>query len=180
MAHSNEREIRELLDLYFEGETTLEQEEALRGFFGGDDIPEDLLYAKAMFGGIAALRNDVAAKAVSVPAGEMKAAPAKKRSRALSIIYRSVSVAAAVVVVTLVAVKFVPEKPTVYCYLNGQPVTDINVAERQADMAVRLLEGSVKASADGIATVKEASKPVERIGRALQMVSAMAGIDAEE
>ena len=43
-------EIKKLIDIYFEGETTLEQEEELRNYFTSDSIADDLKQYQAIFG----------------------------------------------------------------------------------------------------------------------------------
>ena len=62
-------EIRRLLDRYFDGETTLDEEQALRRFFASTaDVPADLRYAAPMFAYAAEKRTQtrpVAAKASS-------------------------------------------------------------------------------------------------------------------
>ncbi|MFN0014080.1 MAG: hypothetical protein ACKVU2_05985 [Saprospiraceae bacterium] len=45
----NTPDIRSLLDRYWEGETTLEEERRLKAFFSNDNIPEDLLREAALF-----------------------------------------------------------------------------------------------------------------------------------
>jgi hypothetical protein len=45
----NTKEIEELLDRYYEGETTLAEENLLKKFFSGDEVPGHLLQHQAMF-----------------------------------------------------------------------------------------------------------------------------------
>jgi hypothetical protein len=45
----NTRDIKILLDRYYEGETTLEEEKILRDFFNGDEVPVDLAEHKPLF-----------------------------------------------------------------------------------------------------------------------------------
>lgn len=163
--------IRELLELYFDGETTLEQEKQLRDYFTGcDDIPADLLYAKAMFGGFTLAEQHACSAEVNIP--DAKKLPAK-RGR-LSRIYTSISVAAAVVVAAGLTWVLAPEKQTVYCYLNGEPVTNIEIAARQAQMASRLIETSASVSANNISTFREAGKSMEHLSRIMQFAGQLA------
>ena len=183
MAYNSEHEIRALLDLYFEGETTLEQEEALRAFFCGNDVPADLEYAKAMFAGFSSVNGNEFCKDIVIDyTAEQASSNAKgiPRRRTLLRVYSAVSLAAAAILVTVLTITLSPEKPTVYCYLNGEPVTDISIAERQAEMAIRLLQGSAKASENGYSTIQEAAKPAQKLGRAMDIISAMADVDSEQ
>ena len=45
----NREEIRQLLEKYYSGESTLEEETILRNFFSRDDIPADLMDEQAVF-----------------------------------------------------------------------------------------------------------------------------------
>jgi len=45
----NTKEIDQLLERYFEGETTLVEEKLLREFFSGDDVPENLRQYQPVF-----------------------------------------------------------------------------------------------------------------------------------
>lgn len=45
----NTREIKQLIDKFYEGETTLAEEKLLREFFAGSDIPEELSAHKPVF-----------------------------------------------------------------------------------------------------------------------------------
>jgi len=45
----NSEEIKHLLQKYFDGDTTLEEEISLKNFFSGGDIPEELNVEKEIF-----------------------------------------------------------------------------------------------------------------------------------
>ncbi len=192
MEYDKRIEIRYLLDAWFEGETTGEQERRLKEYFlSAEDVPSDLLYAKAMFAGFAEAAEEECGRlpefgsekvfVYDAPEAEITviAAPTSSSHGTGSLpvagrrrmIYTAISVAASLVIALGVTLMLIPDnKPTVYCYMNGEPVTDIDVATRQAQMAARLLEGSAKASAEGIAKVSEASKPMEKLGQTLRML----------
>lgn len=164
MEYNKDIEIRGLLEAWLEGETTCEQESRLREYFLGGDVPADLLYAKAMFAGFAAISATTTTVAVATvkPSG---------RGRMLRL-YKAVSIAASFALAVGLAWTLAYEsKPkTVYCYVNGVPVTDMNIAARQAQMVARLIDGSSKATDEGIAKVAEASKPIETLGNTLRML----------
>lgn len=174
--------MRYLLELYFEGGTTLEQEARLREFFAGCDVPEDLEYARAMFGFFSSAAVDAMPGDVNVPfEAETVAAesPSKEEEpvkatrtaarHGIRRVYAAVSIAAAVMIMAVATFSIIrySDRPTVYCYVDGQPVTDIEYAALQAQMAARILEGNMRTSALGFAAVNEAAKPMEQIGRAL-------------
>lgn len=152
----HDKDIRQLLDLYFEGEATLEQEKRLKEFFAGSNVPADLEYARAMFGFFGKASGERMGDPV------VFSAP-RKRTRARGWMYRAVSAAAVVAIAAVVTFKVTDKGDReMYCYVNGVPVTDMELAARQAEMAVRILEGNVKASAYGLEVAGKAGKPLEQ------------------
>lgn len=191
MEYDKRIQIRYLLELYFDGETTLEQERQLREYFAGDDVPADLEYARAMFGFFRTAAQDTCHSEINLPSEEdtpVRAAdmptalqgggeagtPAKSKTQRMTTwVYRLTSIAAVVLLtvgITFTVTKYTDNSPTVYCYVNGQPVTDIDYATRQAEMAARILEGNMKTSAEGLSAMADVSKPMEQLGKVLQMM----------
>lgn len=159
----SDNEIRRLLALYFDGATTEAQEKELRTYFAHGEVPADLAYAKALFGASAAVAADACPLtdeqllARLHPAGR-PVRQGKRRDRRLLFLYPAAAIALLCCVLRpLVAT----QRPEVYCYLNGEPVTDPEIALRQADMAGRLLDAAVRTMADGMA-------PALKVGRSLQ------------
>lgn len=104
-----------LLERYLDAETSSDEERELREFFAtADGIPPHLAYARAMFGGFAALGSECAAPKV------------EKRTSLQSIPVRTLricmGVAAAAFAVGLFALASYLNRP--YCYINGVPVRD--------------------------------------------------------
>lgn len=57
--------IEKLLDAYFEGETSVEEEEVLMDFFLNQNVPNHLLIYKSIFVGLAAARKEKLEKPIS-------------------------------------------------------------------------------------------------------------------
>lgn len=113
--------IRELLELYFEAQTTTEQERQLAIYFAtAEDIPADLLPYKAMFAAFDCAREVKSSKKakVSPPRWQM--------------LLGGVSAATAVAAALLLGVYFWAEQPkaepSFICYINGVQVEDREVA----------------------------------------------------
>ena len=149
-------EIRRLLDRYFDGETTLDEEQALRRFFASTaDVPADLRYAAPMFAYAAEKRTQtrpVAAKASS-----------KRFSHRLGSIAASVAAAACIVLGAMtvfrggdLAADIVPEQA--YCYLDGRAITDRAEAERVARGVLDGVQADLKRSSEMLATVSILAK----------------------
>ncbi|MBQ9137849.1 MAG: hypothetical protein IJX65_04345 [Alistipes sp.] len=125
----NDREIRELLDLYLEGETTLEQEQQIAEYFASaQSVAKELMPYRVMFAAFGQAREEAA------PVAPVVALP---RWRVIWGSVGSVAVAACVVV----ALFFVQPKSTkgeIICHIDGREVTD---PQRAADEAARILDG---------------------------------------
>ena len=71
--------IDELIDRYFEGETSVEEEREIRAFFSGDTIPPHLAPYKPLFGYFDAEINRLEGKTKEQPAAGMKQTPLLSR-----------------------------------------------------------------------------------------------------
>lgn len=141
MKNSIDRDtVREALERYFEGATSVREERALREYFAGaEDIPTDLAYARTIFG----FWDDTAAQTsestFEVPADTRPIVPARRRRRLM--IW---ACGAAAAVVAAVAVLVTGNTETVYCYVNGQAVTDYDLAYAYTQGALGLIEDNIR------------------------------------
>lgn len=167
---ASDKEIRRLLDLYFDGETTDAQEQELREFFARDTVPADLAYARAMFGAFAATAEDSSSLTGTLPAepllreteGEAEClVPRKGRRARLAALLTTV--AAALAVLCTLYLSDHQENAEIYCYLNGEPVTDMDIALRQVNMAERLLKAGVRSTATGVDAAREAGRSLNAL-----------------
>lgn len=139
MEYNREKEIRELLELYFEGSTSVEQDKILQSYFAQSDIPSDLVYVKAMFGHFDTCSGQTTDIEIKLPVEKKRVSLHRK------LIYSFTSVAASVAIMFLVMWNVNQKSETIYCYLNGHPVTDIELAREQAQVAMNILgDGIVK------------------------------------
>lgn len=138
----NRSEIEELLNRYFEGETSLQEEQTLKEYFlNADNVPAKWNYAKAMFTGFSS-NKEVTSHTVAVKKKEI---PLKR-------------IAAAVAVVALLSVSvalFVPKEKEIYCYVNGKPVTDYELALKHAERAFGIMEKEISKPAQGLDLIEK-------------------------
>lgn len=164
------KDIARLLALYFEGMTTSEEERLLKDHFAAHGSPSLPPYAKEMFSLWETAAEDKCppntANALTAICG-MEDTPTRKRGETASK-YRWIFAGAAAACIA-VSLLLIPKKEdsSIYCYLNGEPVTNIETASEQAQMAVRLLADGVNAARKGIEAVKG-------VGPTLEMVFAVA------
>lgn len=110
--------IEQLLDKYFEGETSINEENILKEFFATENnIPEDLLYAKSMFSHFVREKEFVFNKNIK--------APQKNLYYYISGIAASIFLA-----MFLLFSHSKQDDKIIYAYINGKAITDKNVAEQ--------------------------------------------------
>ncbi len=138
----NRSEIEELLNRYFEGETSLQEEQTLKEYFlNADNVPAKWNYAKAMFTGFSS-NKEVTSHTVVV---KKKGMPLKR-----------IAAAAAVVALLSVSVAlFVPKEKEIYCYVNGKPVTDYELALKHAERAFGIMEKEISKPAQSLDLIEK-------------------------
>ena len=136
------KQIQELLDKYFEGETSLQEEQILKDYFlNTADIPAEWYSAKAMFTGFCS-NKEVTSRTIIV----------RKKGISLK------RIAAAVAVVALLSVSvalFVPKEKEIYCYVNGKPVTDYELALKHAERAFGIMEKEISKPAQSLDLIEK-------------------------
>lgn len=130
-------EIKRLLDKYFEGRTSCEEEQQLRRFFAEGDVPEDLNIYRPIF---ACLDE------------ESKHASSEKKhtSHTLRIRYTWGAIAASLFIILGIAGynQFVRVDDSNYVIINGKKYTDVNKAKQEAQKAFQEVSFSKEDIAD--------------------------------
>jgi hypothetical protein len=130
-------ETKRLLDKYFEGRTSCEEEQQLRRFFAEGDVPEDLKIYRPIF---ACLDE------------ESKHASSEKKhaSHTLRIRYTWGAIAASLFIILGIAGynQFVRVDDTNYVIINGKKYTDVNKAKQEAQKAFQEVSFSKEDIAD--------------------------------
>ena len=138
----NRSEIEELLNRYFEGETSLQEEQTLKEYFlNADNVPAKWNYAKAMFTGFSS-NKEVTSHTVAV----------KKKGMSLKRIAAAVAVVA---ILSAGAAMLIPEEKEIYCYVNGKPVTDYELALKHAERAFGIMEKEISKPVEGLEKIEE-------------------------
>lgn len=123
----NSQAIKILLEKYFEGATSLQEEAALRQYFTEEvHIPKELLYAKAMFTFIKKEKN-------------VRFKKSKNKPFYLIGIAASIILATFLIINNLQQTLSIDQEQIVYAYVNGEAITDKDVAieyTKQALLAV--------------------------------------------
>lgn len=128
--------IKILVDKYFDGLTSLEEEQELARYFAEtEDIPEEYQVVKMMLSSFCTLSNET-------PKAEVKAV-AKTKHRNIFRLNRKwiAGVAAAAAILIGIVIAFMPNKviesttetePSYVCYVNGVRIDDEQVAYAEA------------------------------------------------
>lgn len=138
----NRSEIEELLNRYFEGETSLQEEQTLKEYFlNADNVPAKWNYAKAMFTGFSS-KKEVTSHTVAV----------RKKGMSLKRIAAAVAVVA---ILSAGAAMLIPEEKEIYCYVNGKPVTDYELALKHAERAFGIMEKEISKPAQSLDLIEK-------------------------
>jgi hypothetical protein len=117
-------DIKILMDKYFEGTTTCEEERQLRSFFATDEVPDEWAVYKPIF----ACLDEERQKVMTVQH--------TARRRPLYLHYLWGSIAAAILIVLGIAgYDYLSQQDTNYVIINGEKSTDIRLARQQAQKA---------------------------------------------
>lgn len=111
------KEADTLLEKYYEGFTSAEEERQLRLFMSQPDLPEQYDADRTILGYFTK---------------EKEAAKPKQKPLVIPVVIRWTSVAAALVGGIFLVKSLLTEQPHCYAYIEGQKVTDINKVKRQA------------------------------------------------
>ncbi len=135
---------KEILERYWEGQTTLEEERALKKHFAKSDTGtcENVIFGA--FTSASAVQSEMDTEAFLA-----KAARARPRRRAWAIM----AAAAALVAIMATAI-YTEYRPKVYAYVNGTPVTDYETAYEYTYEALALLNDNLNQSMQYIDMVK--------------------------
>lgn len=121
------KEVKTLLDKYFEGHTSLQEEEKLRTYFKNTtDVPSEFAHAQSMF------------THFDKEASEQFEGEVKLKSSNRSFYIRMVGVAASLLLVLSLGTYMyqAQQEEKIYAYINGEPITDQAVAIEETKKAL--------------------------------------------
>lgn len=144
-----------LLDKYYEGKTSLSEENLLRYWLGkADDLPDDLVAEAAIFNAMQAVAAESTEIELRVVTRERKER-LRRRNKWLSI----ASVAAA----TTICVNVALAGEQTYGYINGNPIRDSEMAMEQMQVAMSYLAEVQKSMVMPTESAKESLEQVNRV-----------------
>ena len=133
----NEQRVHELLQRYFDGATSLEEERNLQRYFAGCDVHESLKAYRPMFTFFAQER------AVEPP---IRKTQARKISLNMSII---TAIAASIALLLWIGLPMMKSDDYVY-FVNGQRIYDENAAIALAEDNLQMLAASMQSALNGM------------------------------
>ena len=136
------KDIETLLNKYFEGETTCEEERRLRRFFAEGLVPEHLEVYRPMFAFFEAEQKELAEISGKGNAAEMpELAPFEKRTKTVRQYLTYSLSAAAAAILLLVGIsgiyRHLSPAPANYVIIDGKEYTDVHLIREQAMVAFR-------------------------------------------
>ncbi len=122
------QKLRQLIDKYFDGKTTLAEEHEIKNIFKSTkDLPADLQDLKPYFAYLVNASGEKSTRTLKFEEKKRKIIPLR--------VLRYVAAAAAVILITFSIFKQREEK-IVYAYINGKAITDKELAKQEAIKAL--------------------------------------------
>lgn len=145
-----EEYIQQLLDKYLDGDTSIAEEEALRGYFihGGDDIPEEWRPYKALFTYIVEERagKTITKRAVTSSHVNFKALLRYRW------VYAAMTAAAALIAVMMISL---PHTEKNYAVIDGKVYTDKKIVEDEALKALDMVSSDQDADFSALEMMRQ-------------------------
>jgi len=151
----NEQKIHELLQRYFDGATSLDEERELQWFFSGRNIPDSLMAYQPMFAFFAEER------AVEPPAQK----PAARTIRLNWAI--ATGIAASIAILFLVNLPKTQHEQYAY-FVDGQRVYDETAAMESAENKLQMLAASMQKARNSMTAfekVQESNQTLQQFGK---------------
>ena len=151
----NEQKVEELLQRYFEGATSLDEERALRRYFAESDTPDSLKAYRAMF---------------TFFADERAVEPPKQKAAIRSVrLTLSIVAAIAASIAILFLIGMPQQQPDNYVYyVDGQRIYDETAAIALAETKLQMLAASMQKAQNSMAAferVQESAQSLQQLGK---------------
>jgi hypothetical protein len=152
------KKIDQLLNKYFEGETSLEEEAQIKAFFEETEfLPEKYKRLQAMFGFYKAGKNEK-----SDLKFENLIPNQKKKTKSFRIVYYAVAASAAILFGIWLMQDSKIEKP-VYAYINGKPVESQELAYKEAQKALMMVSKNLNEGTKNMGHLSELDKALSSV-----------------
>ena len=139
------KELEILLERYFDGKTTLAEEQQIKEFFKNSaELPQKMKETKAMF---EFFQNEKEKQA------DFEFSPIKRKDKAkIRKLYYQVSAIAASILILISIFTYTDnlEEQKVYAYINGKPIMNEQVAEMEAKRALMLVSSNFNQGAENL------------------------------
>jgi hypothetical protein len=150
--------IKELIDKYFEGNTSVEEERQLNALIKGKQLPKEYSYLIPLFDFYEEERNKKP---------ELKFSPGItiagiKHSRSLRYIWMAAAACILLLLGIFILQNRAPEQ-VVYAYINGIPVTDEQLAIEETKKALSLISTNLNQGTTGLNYLSEINKTKQLI-----------------
>lgn len=147
------KELENLLDKYFEGETTLVEEQQIVEFFEkNNELPEKYNQIKAMF-------EFFKAEKEGKVDFDIESTNNKQTTKIRMLYYQLIAVAAIIlIVISIFTNTYNSEEKKVYAYINGKPIMNEQVAEMEAKRALLLISSNFNQGTENLKHLSSFSK----------------------
>ena len=151
----NEQKTKELLERYFDGATSLDEERELQRYFAESDIPDSLKIYRPMF----AFFDEE--RAVQPPVQK----PVIRKLRLLSVI---TGIAASIAILIMVGLPLKQQPDNIIYYVDGKRVYDETAAIALAENKLQMLAQSMQKAQSSMAAfekIQESVQPLQQLNK---------------
>lgn len=119
-------EIRQLVERFMDGETSIKEEETLYAYFASDEVSDKLKSLRPMFAGFEAMKTDVPAEV------ELQTRPQSAGKRAKMVLFRYAATAAAVAIIIIGGITYIYNRENICeAYIYNQHTTNQEVVMQE-------------------------------------------------
>ncbi|NOZ34785.1 MAG: hypothetical protein GXO80_05765 [Chlorobi bacterium] len=142
------QKIKKLTDKYFEGNTSLQEEQELTRFFNeAKNIPPELIYLKSFFQFIKTEQSKTFNKPVLLNQSKHK------------LLYRLSGIAAVILIAAFIIFsKSKSENKIIYAYVNGKPIYEKRKAEKYSKLALYRISENLNTGTENLNYLNKLNK----------------------
>ena len=153
-------EIRKLLDRFYTGETTLEEEQILQDYFSSTSIPEELMPDRELFSSLGTSDSVAVPESLNQKILDVIDQQEKKvhRTRRISVFSLSGLAAGLLVVIALYVGYFRADRPAMLAYQMTDTYENPDDAYEEARRTLAYVSAKLNTGTSGLEHVKQVSK----------------------
>lgn len=158
--------IEQLLEKYYDGTSTTEEEQTIKAAFGQGNIPTHLQADAQLMGYLNKATTEQLEQSFVPPTSSGKTVPLKPKRTNISLIIRQFTAAAVILIAGFfISKQLFPEKAAcdtkILATINNQEICDKELAKEEARKALMLISAKLNKGTNELGHLKTMNKPSE-------------------